>query len=184
MDSNKNNTPSKEDSQGNSPSESIFVDVETEAAKNIVDDVSEQKQKPQELSTIGQIDTTDTLNETEISNTALEAKPYKATKLLLATFLNKIGGLNIRNKPLLTKKRMSFMAIIFVVTVLFIGGAYFNTNKQPKVVALDSKISISGVDVSEQILRSYYRLHEDLEKHKRSSKQEQVEVEYIRLIKV
>ena len=49
-----------------------------------------------------------------------------------------------------------------------------------------TEVTLKGteIDVSEQILRSYYRLHEDLEKHKRSSKQEQVEVEYIKLIKV
>lgn len=153
MDSNKNNNPKSTDSQGDGPLESIFVDVENEAAKNIVDDESQQNQVAQELSAIGHIAIMNTENDSEPSNSNTEATPSKPAlnaKLFLARFQNKIGGLSLRNKPIFTHKRMAFVAIIFVVIVLSVGGAVFNANKKPRVVTLDSKISISGIDVSQQ----------------------------------
>lgn len=152
MDTKQNNTPIPEDSKGNNPVESIFVDVETEAAKNIVNDESQLNQQSQELAAIGHIATANALNDSE-NNTNSKIKATKTVlnaSLLFSNILNKVSGLRVREKPLFTTKRMSFMAIIFVVTILSIGGAYFNANKKPKVVMLDSKISISGVDVSQQ----------------------------------
>jgi len=153
VDTKQNNNPSPEDSQGNGPLESIFVDIETEAAKNIIDDGSEQNQDPQSFEVIGHIATTNTLNNdksNEVAPATELSKPKESAKIFFTNFLNKINSLQVRNKPIFTQKRMAFVAIIVVVTALSLGGAVFNANKKPKAITLDSKISISGIDVSQQ----------------------------------
>jgi lipoprotein-anchoring transpeptidase ErfK/SrfK len=153
VDTKQNNNPSPEDSQGNGPLESIFVDIETEAAKNIIDDGSKQNQDPQSFEVIGHIATTNTLNNdksNEVAPATELSKPKESAKIFFTNFLNKINSLQVRNKPIFTQKRMAFVAIIVVVTALSLGGAVFNANKKPKAITLDSKISISGIDVSQQ----------------------------------